>query len=717
MRTSPLLWSVCLLLSAGAVRAQSHDLFTFRAPLGARPTSLVRASDGIFYGTAAEGGEHGQGAIFMLSRSGSPKVVYAFTGQADGAHPQALVRDRDANLYGLSAFDAQADRSSGLGLFKLSAGGTPKILQTFPGADNTARLALAPDGVYGSTGRIGTIFHAAASGELQTLYTFANGAWASALIVGQDGNLYGTTTSSSSADPSTLFRLTPAGAYTALASFGANVAPSALVRRTDGTLFIAARVDAAGAIFRYRTRDQLKQLAHVAAPVGSLTEGVGSELYAASATAGTARAGSLLRVGSDGSVRSLYTFKAGSDGAAPSDIVAGSDGLFGITQEAGAGYGTVFRLRAYAGLRTLFSFNYPNGTSPSALVLGADGNLYGAAQSGGEHGAGTLFKATTAGEVTVVHAFARSDGAGPVSLTPGRDGQIYGRTLEGGSADQGTVFSFTPGGQLTTLHAFDQQAQGLGPALVQADDGALYGADRADSGHIFRIQPSGEYTVVYTFPGLETRDGASPSALIRGPNGTLLGATLGAFGPMIPPNFSSGTIFRIAADGTFSTVYAFNDGKNSLGASPRSLVLGADGTLYGATTNLTFLCGVFGKLFKLAPGATTPELAYSFSGQDDGTGPLALVTTGDAKLFGVTVGGMGLSGETCSQRNSTLFAFAPDTGLRTLETFRFALSQSAQSIELEHAAQLVAVDGKLFGVTAGGGDAQAGQLFELDLAK
>lgn len=707
---------MALLLIAASAHAQTSDLFTFRAPLGARPTSLLRASDGTFYGAAADGGEHGHGVIFTLARGGSPKLLYAFTGQADGAQPQALVRDRNGNIYGLSTFEAQGDRLPGMGLFKLSAAGKLQMLQSFPGADNTARLALAPDGVYGTTGRVGSIFHVTASGELATLYTFANGGWASALIVGQDGNLYGTTTSTSSADPSSLFRLTPAGAFTTLASFDASTAPSALARSADGTLFVAARVDAAGAIFRYRSRDKLKQVARTSAPLTTLINGLGSELYAASATAGKSHAGSLLRIGSEGSLSTLYTFKAASDGAAPGDLVIGNDGLYGITQEAGAGYGTLFRLRAYSGLTTLFSFSYPNGTNPSALVLGKDGNLYGAAQEGGEHGAGTLFKATTAGEVTVVHAFSRTDGAAPVSLTVGSDGQIYGRTLEGGAADLGSVFVFTPAGQLETLHSFDQQSQGLGPALVQADDGALYGADRAENGHIFRIAPSGEYAVVYSFPGLQSRDGASPSALVRGPEGSLLGATAGAYGPMIPPNFSSGTLFRLAADGSFSTLYSFNDDKNQFGASPRSIVLGADGTLYVATTSLTFLCGVFGELVKLAPGATTPELLYNFTGGDDGTGPIAL-TRNDERLFGVTVGGKGLSGENCVPRNSTLFEFSPAAGLETLVGFGYALSSSANSLELEHAASLVVTpDGKLFGVTANGGEAQAGQLFELDIA-
>lgn len=724
MRTSSLLWSVVslsLCVTAGSAHAETQRLFSFRAPLGARPTSLVRISSGVYCGATAQGGAHGHGALYTVGRSGGLSLLYSFTGVEDGIEPRSLVRGGDGTVYGLSTLTPQADRGYGLAVFKLAASSV-QVLQrfdTFAIPDGAARLVQAPDGVYVSTTHSGAIFHVAADGALRTLYTFADGSWASTLIAGQDGLLYGTTASTSSADPSSIFRLTSAGAFTALTAFdpSASIIPTALARNPEGALYIAARAADAGVLYRLRS-GKLTQLARTEAAITALITGRGGDLYAASAFAGPARAGSLLRISSGGAVRVLHTFASGSDGAAPSDITYGPEGLAGATSNAGAGgFGTVFRVRSSSGLKTLHSFAYPDGASPGALVRGSDGNLYGAAQDGGEHGAGTIFRATPSGEVTSLHAFSGSDGAAPSTLTVGSDGVLYGRTLEGGAAGLGTVFSLSSDGTLTTLHSFDQARQSAGPALVRSDDGTLYGADQKESGHLFRIRPGAGFEVIYTFPGLQTRDGATPSALVQGPEGVLFGATAGAYGPMIPTNFSSGTIFRLGADGTFETLYAFNEDRNELGASPRSLISGADGTLYGATSNITFLCGVAGKLFKLAPGASKPELVYGFTGQE-GAGPVALVAADGGKLFGITVGGKGAApAESCQPKTSTVFGFDPAAGFDTLGSFDYATFQAGIN-QLEQTAALVdGGAGKLFGVTANGGEAGAGELFSLELAQ
>ncbi|HWA04835.1 MAG TPA: choice-of-anchor tandem repeat GloVer-containing protein [Rhizomicrobium sp.] len=70
--------------------------------------NLVRDSQGNFYGTTAEGGEHAQGTIFELSPDGKGgwnyKTIYSFCaedGCEDGANPQAtLIIDINGTLYG-----------------------------------------------------------------------------------------------------------------------------------------------------------------------------------------------------------------------------------------------------------------------------------------------------------------------------------------------------------------------------------------------------------------------------------------------------------------------------------------------------------------------------------------------------------------------------------------------------------------------------------------
>jgi uncharacterized repeat protein (TIGR03803 family) len=68
---------------------------------------LVRDSFGNLYGTAHSGGTHGEGVVFKLDASGNETVLHNFTGEADGAEPDAgLIMDHAANLYGTAFFGA-----------------------------------------------------------------------------------------------------------------------------------------------------------------------------------------------------------------------------------------------------------------------------------------------------------------------------------------------------------------------------------------------------------------------------------------------------------------------------------------------------------------------------------------------------------------------------------------------------------------------------------
>jgi uncharacterized repeat protein (TIGR03803 family) len=72
---------------------------------GASPTfNLIVDAKGNLYGTTPSGGEFGAGTIFELSPVAggwSEKLLYSFTGGADGSIPQGtLFRDSAGNLYG-----------------------------------------------------------------------------------------------------------------------------------------------------------------------------------------------------------------------------------------------------------------------------------------------------------------------------------------------------------------------------------------------------------------------------------------------------------------------------------------------------------------------------------------------------------------------------------------------------------------------------------------
>jgi uncharacterized repeat protein (TIGR03803 family) len=129
-----------------------------------------------------------------------------------------------------------------------------------------------------------------------------------------------------------------------------------------------------------------------------------------------------------------------------------------------------------------------------------------------------------------------ADGIGPnAGLVQATDGNLYGATTGGGANGAGTVFKLTPSGTLTTLHSFDIM-DGTDPqaALIQASDGNLYGTMRLvggrldSSGTIFKVSPDGTFTTLYRFCSQSAGcpDGSQPSAgLVQATNGKFYGTT------------------------------------------------------------------------------------------------------------------------------------------------------------------------------------------------
>jgi uncharacterized repeat protein (TIGR03803 family) len=172
---------------------------------------LVQATDGNFYGTAAEGGLHGDGTVFGISPQGKFKKLYDFCSQpncADGSVPVAgLVQASNGNFYGTT-----------------QAGG-----------------------VVGCDGGCGTVFQITPAGQLTTLYSFcsqtncADGQNPYAgLVQGSDGNFYGTTYGGGANGAGTVFQITPTGTLATLHSFESTEGafPStALVQATNGIFY------------------------------------------------------------------------------------------------------------------------------------------------------------------------------------------------------------------------------------------------------------------------------------------------------------------------------------------------------------------------------------------------------------------------------------------------------------------------------------------------
>jgi uncharacterized repeat protein (TIGR03803 family) len=83
--------------------------------------ALILDPEGNLYGTTNGGGASSAGVVFKVDKSGNEKVLYTFTGGADGGSSLAgLVRDSAGNFYGIT----NGGGASGAGVvFKIDASG------------------------------------------------------------------------------------------------------------------------------------------------------------------------------------------------------------------------------------------------------------------------------------------------------------------------------------------------------------------------------------------------------------------------------------------------------------------------------------------------------------------------------------------------------------------------------------------------------------------
>lgn len=187
---------------------------------------------------------------------------------------------------------------------------------------------------------------------------------------------------------------------------------------------------------------------------------------------------------------------------------------------------------------TIKYFGFPQrGVSyPSGFVTDDAGVLYSTSQFGGELGFGTVFRINRDGTgLGVLKSFGNAegtDGTYPGALMVSADGRLYGTTWSGGMSNVGTVFRLNRDGTGYEIlrHFTGTFGDGANPAagLLQAPSGALYsttsrgGTD--DQGTIFRLNGDGTaYQTVWSFTG---EDGAKPLAsLIQGRDEMLYGTT------------------------------------------------------------------------------------------------------------------------------------------------------------------------------------------------
>ena len=351
-----------------------------------------------------------------------------------------LIQGSDGNLYavsdnfgGLAGSFGCPDESSNNCTFitRITPDGNVTILHTFeqdgttaaaPGGYGPNSLIEAPDGnLYGTTTEGGTsnygiIFKVSPTGTFTPLYTFladdsgsnpnapspgaANGMTPGPLVLGSDGNFYGT--SQGIAGGFGFFQLQPNGTFTMLhppnKAENQYSSPSPLVQASDGNFYMTA-------------------------------------------------SGKIVQITAQGGVSLIYTFPSdGSGGENQGVLVEGPDeNLYGTSEFSGYnsqseenGQGIVFKIPLSGAYKQLYKFTGgADGFNTNAeLTVGSDGNLYGTTYYGGNTtdcsprpGCGTVFKVSPSGTFTSLYKFtdkATSPQRPNTRMLQGSDGDFMG---------------------------------------------------------------------------------------------------------------------------------------------------------------------------------------------------------------------------------------------------------------------------------------------------
>lgn len=713
------LLSVC---ARGQVYEKLYDFTSARTATLTNPgfspqAPLVQGRDGNFYGTTNGRRPSVFGSVFRMSPDGVLTTLIEFSNNGPsnkGSYPASgLVEGEDGVFYGTTEEGGANNCGT---VFKVTSSGLLSTLVEFTGNNTsnkgkgpTAALVLGSDGnFYGTTAKggasdLGTVFRMTAGGVLTTLVEFTgNGASnkgslpTTSLLQSTDGNFYGTTLTGGVSDLGTVFKVTPAGVLTTLAEFNGATAATGSPQTFSNTAPIAINDLAIAAPYpsSITVPAGIDRIGKVRVTLRQFSHTYPSDTrFLLVSPSGTA----CLLMSSAGGARpgaSSITFTL--DDAAASTVPSPplNGGTYRPTPNSDAALSLTAPAPSGPYATQLSAFNGQSATGTWALYV-----LDSASGDTGSLAGGWSLEVSPTG----------AKGSSPAgTLVTGNDGNFYGTTRGATAPDNGTIFKLTPSGQLTTLADFTTNlgAKPLG-GLVQAGDGNFYGTtsnvfSSTDKGTVFQMTPEGVLTTVLSFSGNgSVNKGSFPFAgLIQGSDGLLYGTT--------PSGGVSdfGTIFRMPPTGPLTTLVEFTGvgASNSPNGPFSGLVQGSDGLFYGTTS----FGGAsdFGTVFSMTPAGDLSVLV-EFTGAgptNKGSNPTGeLVEGSDGSFYGTTLYG-GANGDAF---NGTIFKMTPAGVLTTLVEFG-----NSDGIR-PYAGLLLASDGNFYGTTSLGGTNLAGTVFKM----
>lgn len=313
---------------------QANVLYRFAGGSdGASPDSALVNVNGTLYGTTSAGGSgcngKGCGTVYSVSKSGTEKVLYRFSGGSDGAHPRSRLTNVNGTLYGTTEFgganNCNRDVISGCGtVYSIQTSGAEHVLYRFKntsdGAYPTAGVVNVDGALYGTTSvggsakgcykqGCGIVYTVTTDGSEKVLYRFTgvpDGSWPAADLIDVGGMLYGTTTTGGTLNKGTAFRVSTSGAESVLHDFG---------KGQGGT-------DPAGPLTYIKQRFY----------------GIASHGGSFGGPCHTGGCGTVYALSVRGSERVLHVFTGSSDGCLPnSGLFDANDTLYGVTSFGGGG--------------------------------------------------------------------------------------------------------------------------------------------------------------------------------------------------------------------------------------------------------------------------------------------------------------------------------------------------------------------------------------------
>jgi uncharacterized repeat protein (TIGR03803 family) len=360
-----------------------------------------------------------------------------------------------------------------------------------------------------------------------------------------------------------------------------------------------------------------------------------------------------------------------------------------------------------------------DGSQPaSRLTSDAAGNFYGTTATGGL-GYGTVFEISPAGRggwnETVLHAFTRgADGAYPLASPVIFDsqGNLYGTTSEGGANEFGVVFELSPVGKSwneTVLYNFASGPGGVYAfnGLIMDPAGNFYGTDNVyQSGHAIT---EGVFELSPSSGWNEKVIYDNETAVANFGGGGLTMDSAGNIFGVSSGGFEPQTVFELSPNGhggwNSTVLHTFPKTAYPEGAP----VVDKSGNVYVTTESGG--TNKMGAVYKLSPGKNgkwAEKILYSFKGgPQDGSGPYAgIVFDAAGNIYGTTTGG--------GQSNAgTVFELVAPVGKGKSYQERVLWSFTGTDGNQPLGSLILDSAGNLYGTTYEGGSLNNGVVFEV----